>query len=464
MNIQTANIDLGSETVIKDTVSPYFDLPAGASDIKLYTAAAKADGTFEERVAATGLTPKIVGNAVTVTGFDFNANFVSTNKKSDDTYGKKLIIEFKVTPKAEFIGGNDVPTNDWQNTGVYDKSGAEVEKFADATTTPTVNVPIKTPEFTANNKTIYEGNSTDVSGLYTLPVTTGWQYDYVKVTAGANDVAGETVSPTDCTNYTVKVTYAPKTEGTQSKGTPNAMTGKSTEQTATVHVLKPTVTATVNDVQKYYGESYTLGDDANGSVTVIWEDKTEGHTDIPEVEGTAPYVSENLSLTYSATGFNGTVPKHDFDVTVKVMNGNTEITGAVITTTCNVTDSGCTTSDTDGKYTVHVKTCQLTITKNGGNANEPYVFTVFKDNEKYSEVTVMGGGSKTICELPVGTYTIVEDTGWSWRYNADNGSSASLTARNSSGTITCTNAKTNDYWLNGFSAVVKNIFGIPTRN
>ena len=461
-NIQTANIDLGSETVIKDTVSPYFDAPANVSDIKLYTAAAKSDGTFEERVAATGLTPKIVGNAVTVTGFNFNDNFVSkTEKPNGGGYGKKLIIEFDVTPKDGFIGGNDVPTNDWQNTGVYDKSGAEVEKFADATTTPTVNVPIKTPEFTANNKTIYEGNSTDVSGLYTLPDTTGWQYDYVKVTAGANDVAGETVSPPDCTNYTVKVTYAPKTEGTQSKGTPNAMTGKSTEQTATVHVLKPTVTATVNDVQKYYGESYTLGDDANGSVTVIWEDKTEGHTDIPEVEGTAPYVSENLSLTYSATGFNGTVPKHDFDVTVKVMNGNTEITGAVITTTCNVTDSGCTTSDTDGKYTVHVKTCQLTITKNGGNANEPYVFTVFKNNEKYSEVTVMGGGSKTICELPVGTYTIAEDTGWSWRYNADNGSSANLTARNSSETITCTNSSNGKiYWLNGFSQVVKNIFGV----
>ena len=465
-NIQSANIDLGSQTVVKDTVSPYFDLPANASDIKLYTAAAKADGTFDTPVTATGLTPQIVGNAVTVTGFDFNANFVSETKKSDGTYGKKLIIEFKVTPKDGFIGGNDVPTNDWQNTGVYDKSGAEVEKFADATTTPTVNVPIKTPEFTANNKTIYEGNATNVSGLYTLPDTTGWQYDYVKVTAGANDVAGETVSPTDCTNYTVKVTYAPKTEGTQSKGTPNAMTGKSTEQTATVHVLKPTVTATVNDVQKYYGESYTLGDDANGSVTVIWEDKTEGHTDIPEVEGTAPYVSENLSLTYSATGFNGTVPKHDFDVTVKVMNGNTEITGAVITTTCNVTDSGCTTSDTDGKYTVHVKTCQLTITKNGGNANEPYVFTVFKDNEKYSEVTVMGGGSKTICELPVGTYTIEEDTGWSWRYNANNGSAANLNATSPTGTITCTNTANNEkiYWLNGFSTVVKNIFGISTRN
>ena len=468
-NIQTANIDLGSETVIKDTVSPYFDLPAKASDIKLYTAAAKADGTFEdpELISAdSGIKAKIDGSAVSVDGFDFNANFVSETKKSDDTYGKKLIIEFTVTPKDGFIGGNDVPTNDWANSAVYDKSGAEVEKFADATTTPTVNVPIKTPEFTANNKTIYEGNATNVSGLYTLPDTTGWQFAFVNVTAGANDVAGETVSPTDCTNYKVKVTYAPKTEGTNSVGTKNDMTGVSKELPVTVHVLKPTVTATVNDVQKYYGESYTLGDGANGSVTVIWEDKTEGHTDIPEVEGTAPYVSENLSLTYSATGFNGTVPKHDFDVTVKVMNGNTEITGAVITTTCNVTDSGCTTSDTDGKYTVHVKTCSLTITKTGGTDGEPYVFNIYKDGSTnvYTQVTIVPDGDKrsvTIYELPVGTYTIEEDTGWSWRFNPSYSTAEALSKDNTSGTITCTNSSNGKiYWLNGFSNVEKNIFGV----
>lgn len=466
-NIQTANIDLGSETVVKDTVSPYFDLPAGASDIKLYTAAAKSDGTFKdpELISAdSGIKAKIDGSAVSVDGFDFNANFVSDTAKSDGSYGKKLIIEFTVTPKDGFIGGNDVPTNDWTKTAVYDENGAEVEKFADETTTPTVNVPIKTPKFTANDKTIYEGNSISVSGLYTLPDTTGWQYDYVKVTAGANDVAGETVSLTDCTNYTVKVTYAPKTEGTQSKGTPNAMTGKSTEQTATVHVLKPTVTATVNDVQKYYGESYTLGDDANGQIGVEWTDKTSGHTGIPAAEGTAPYTVTDLHLAYSTeafTGQGGTVPKHDFDVAVKVMKGAEEIGDAVITTTCSIADSSCTSTENDGKYTVHVKTCQLTITKNGGNANEPYVFTVFKDNEKYSEVTVMGNSSVTIYELPVGTYTIEEDTGWSWRFNPSYSTAEALSKDNTSGTITCTNSSNGKiYWLNGFSNVEKNIFGV----
>ena len=67
----------------------------------------------------------------------------------------------------------------------------------------------------------------------------------------------------------------------------------------------------------------------------------------------------------------------------------------------------------------------------------------------------------TIKELPVGTYTIEEDTGWSWRYTATISGGATLSANSPSDTITCTNTKNNDQWLNGFSTVVQNIFGEP---
>lgn len=472
-NIQTANIDLGSQTVVKDTVSKYFDLPANASDIRLYTAKAKAGGTFENAVAApNGVNATISsdGTAVSVTGFDFNANFVSNTVKPDGTYGKKLIIEFKVTPKTEFIGGNDVPTNDWEHSAVYDKNGAEVEKFADASTTPTVNVPIKDPNFTVNNKTIYEGNSIAVSGLYTLPDTTGWQYDFVKVTAGATAgaaaVTTETVSPTDCTDYNVKVTYAPKTYGSNSRGTKNAMDGKSKALTAKVHVLKPTVTATVNDVQKFYGESYTLGDGVNGQINVEWTDKTAEHTDIPAATGSKPYDKDDLTLDYSFTDTSASskiVPKHDFDVTVKVKKNGTEIP-ATITTSCNVTGSSCGASETDGKYTVHVKTCTLTITKQGGTDGEPYVFNIKKGNDQYTQATITGNGSVTIYELPVGKYTIEEDTNWSWRFTSTTSGGVTLSKDNTSGTITCTNTQARNSWLNGFSQIVQNIFGVSSTS
>ena len=100
----------------------------------------------------------------------------------------------------------------------------------------------------------------------------------------------------------------------------------------------------------------------------------------------------------------------------------------------------------------------------GGADGEPYVFTVKKDGTPYTEVTIEGNGTQTIYELPVGEYTIEEDTGWSWRYTADNGTAATLSASSPTGEITCTNTSNNNKWLNGFSGVVRNVFGVATNN
>lgn len=452
-NIQTANINLGSETVVKDTVTKYFDLPENTNEIKVYTAAAKADGSFESPVAS-GLTPTVSGQAVSVTGFDFNANFVSDKVKEDGTYGKKLIVEFNVTPKDEFIGGNDVPTNEWEKSAVYDKDGALVENFADESTTPKVNVPVKAPVFTTNDKTIYLGNSTQVSGLYTLADTTGWQYDYVKVEV--DGVTGTTVSPEDCTEYEIKVTFKPKTEGTEAKGKPNSMDGVSKTDKATVHVLKPNAAVTLNDVSRFYGDSYTLGADNNAAVSLEWKDMTTDHKDIPAAEGTAPYTKDNLTVAYEApkgitvTDNQFIVPKDDVTITVKLMNGDKQLTDATITTTCT---HGCDPSSrTDGTYIVHVKTATLKITKAGNvGATEGFIFNV--SGPQSFRVSVQGNGSVTITGLPLGTYTVTEDTGWSWRYKdgvtiSDDGS-VTLTEENNTAEVTVTNTKTNKYLLDG---------------
>ncbi|WP_434309997.1 vWA domain-containing protein [Hominifimenecus sp. rT4P-3] len=457
-NIQTANIDLGSQTVVKDTVSPYFDLPADPSEINLYTAEARSDGTFADAVPASGVSAAISNSTVSVTGFDYNANFVSDTVKEDGTYGRKLIIEFAVTPKSGFIGGNDVPTNEWENSAVYDKDDNKVEQFADAGTTPTVNVPIQKPAFTVSDRTIYEGNSVAVSDLYKLPDTTGWQYDFVSVNVSGVD--SETVSARDCTDYSIHVTYAPKTNGENSAGTVNSMAGTSTKQTVSVHVLKPAVTATVHDVEKYYGETYELGADTGGSIQLDWMDKTSGHIDIPDADGEPPYTETALRFAYTSGGFTGMVPKHDFDVAVQIKKDGVVMEDAVITTICEMAGNDCTSPDTDGNYTVHVNTCELTVTKSGGVTGEPYVFAVYKGDVKYSEITMVGNGSESLYELPVGSYTIQEDAGWSWRYITDNGNAALLTNTNPAGSIVCTNSVNNSYWLNGFSQVVKNIFGV----
>ena len=476
--ISTPSIQLGTNTEIRDIVTPYFEMPANPSAIKLYTMDYNGTTFDGERDTATGLNAKINGNTVTVTGFDYNANFVSENKKSDGTYGKKLIIEFTVPVKAGFLGGNDVPTNG-DDSGVY-VGEEKVELFDN----PTVNVPIATTTVTPHDKTIYEGNSIETSALYTTPTygENAWEDDFVDITSfvkvtGSETAEGNTVNPKDCTEYTITVTYAPKPEynGSTNNYKPVSAVTNS-DKTATVHVLKPSVTATINDVQKYYGETYNLDDGANGTISVDWAD-AKGHTEIPAATDDAPYTASDLTFAYNAENYKGTVGKNDFDVTVSVLKkGENDTTvpfeGEVtIETTCEVTGKDCCgKKETDSKYTVHVKTCELKITKNGGADGEPYVFDVLKDGTKYTEVTIVpdssneDGNSVTIYELPVGKYTIKENTGWSWRYTADNGSEVKLEEGHTSDTITCTNIKIKDYWLNGFSRVVKNVCGVANTS
>lgn len=479
--IQTANIDLGNQTVVKDTVSPYFDAPADASGIELYTAAAKEGGSFEADVPASGVTATIENNAVTVTGFDFNANFVSDAAKSDGSYGKKLIIEFTVTPKADFLGGNDVPTNDWENTAVYDKDGNLVEKFADATTTPTVNVPIDYVTVTAQDKNVYllgdlaadqlkAGATVNVGGV-PLNLTAEnfgletWQNEYVNITVEIKNKAGEVITDlndlTDDTTYTISVTVSPKTNGEGTDGTVATAQSGENNPAANIYVFKPELT--FKDSTAYYGETVPTGNDFSANkVSEKW--MHNGTEAVPsEMLGDKPTL--NISYTPDVGKLNsGKYTKQDVPVSATVKIGEENVNGytAFLHQNCNPA-CGWTTPDSNNgnpAFLLHVKTCTLTITKQGGADGEPYVFDILKDGKKYSEVTVKGNGTQTLYELPVGNYTIVENEGWSWRYSADNGGIAALTAQYPTGSITCINEKNKNQWLNGFSDVVKNIFDV----
>lgn len=159
-NIQTPTISLGSETVVKDIISPYFTIPSNTSDVKVYVAdATSASGATWATRKETDLTPDVNGSTIIVTGFDFNENFVSDKAKEDGSFGKKLIIEFNVTRKEGFLGGNAVPTNGTES-GVYDKDGTLVEAFD----IPTVDLPIHYA-FSTTDQTIYLGEKADLTRL-----------------------------------------------------------------------------------------------------------------------------------------------------------------------------------------------------------------------------------------------------------------------------------------------------------
>lgn len=68
------------------------------------------------------------------------------------------------------------------------------------------------------------------------------------------------------------------------------------------------------------------------------------------------------------------------------------------------------------------------------------------------DVAICGEDSVTVCKLPVGSYTVEENTDWSWRYEPDNGATKNVNIpMDSQAEVTYTNTRTNQYWLSGDS-------------
>ena len=424
-----------------------------------------------------------------VTGFNFSENYVGTVTEGDSvTYrGHKLVISFKVQPKAGFLGGNEVYTN--TSAGIYENGSAENPLLT--FDRPTVNVPIKDVTVTAKDKNVYlKGEVTadqlkdgseisvgdvklDLSKAADTDKPYGldpWQAEYVDITVAVKDKDGNVISDkldnlTEDTTYTIKVTVTPKTTGsTGSAGTP--ATEKSGENTpaANINVFKPELT--FKDSTAYYGETVPANTDYSSNYVANsekWKNGGKYSTDDGvQMIGTKP----TLDITYTpdeAKLDNGKYTKQDLPVKATVNIGTDDVTSytTFLHETCTVDGCKWNNEITSGNpaFLIHIKTCTLRITKQGGADDESYVFDVYKDGVKYSEVTVWGNSTETLVELPIGTYTISENAGWSWRYSANNGGSAALTAQNPTGSITCVNTKNNNQWLNGFSEVVRNIFG-----
>lgn len=478
---------LSEETVIRDIIAPAFTLPEGsdasAITLETYSCTGKEGGEYTWEKNNTDMGADVVinstdvsnvvttNNQVSVTGFDFAANYVGTVTDSGGTTyrGNKLVITFKVEPREGFFGGNGVYTN--TSAGVYENSSADepVMTFE----RPTVDVPLAEPVVDVPDANVYLGayykqsvpedavkmGATVIIGGYEIDFSKPnyglepWQNEYVNISieAAAEGNGGSFENLTEDITYTVTVTVAPTTEG--SAGAQTAA------DTGTIHVFKPQLT--YQDSQAWYGDTVPEVGAANlTEETWIHHGDDKKHDD-PDVQMLND--EPELSMTYtpdSSKITDGKVnTKQDIGVHVDVAMNDENI--AKHTTFIHENCAGKTCTLPDGaEFLLHVNTCRLTIRKTGGAADEPYVFTVYKDGAAYTELTIVGNNNVTIYELPVGNYTIQEDTGWSWRYNADNGGAAGLTAEIPEGEITCTNRQNNKiYWLNGFSEVVENIFG-----
>lgn len=437
-NISAPSIELGAEAQVRDIVSPYFTAPANADGVTVYAEKAAYSGgkyTWTPDNAYTGMTAKVKDQTVTVTGFDYDANFVSqtgrseTNPKEDgDFYGRRLVVEFNVTVKPEFLGGNYVPTNR-PDSGVYDKTGKIVENFE----YPTVNIPVKAPKLTAESKNIYyNGTQLTASDLCQaqIPANMG---DYVTLSFAAD----KDISRTADGSYTVTVTATPKyTIDGQEQSTATVTT------TASVAVYKPEIT--FNDSRINYGAT---ADYSNNGGAVEWK-HGDDVADDESMTGDAP------ELTYAYDPAAAAFTKDTYVKVAVSANGETLPADVVTFVHSDCDFPGCSSSfdSTQGQFIVHINVFDLTIEKKAANGstidpNQTFVFKVKNnDNGKTMEIVITGEGQQTIKSLPMGSYTITEDTGWSWQYHPTE-ATQTITVSETSKTVTFENEKAPTNWL-----------------
>lgn len=473
INTDTSSTTLDANSVIKDVVTPYFTMPSGA-DVKVYTqnfGENGFDGTDAERPDLEE-TVDITGDTVSVTGFSFKDNWCGT--KTDENgkvtyHGQKLIIVFKVTPKNEFLGGNNVPTNG-ENSGIYENKDAKdpVDTFPQ----PKVNVPVKDVTVTvdAAGKNVYYGNDSltdaDLRAGATATATAGNQQmdlwgnlgemsDYVTV----NTVVSKTFDGKSDGTYTITVTLEPEKAESTSKGTPAEATKG--EKSAPIKVFKPVIT--------WQDSAINMGETANyngGGTTGVTQNFASaewmhnGTVAIPaQMIGTEP------ALTYAYNPLQSASPKFTTDTYVTVtVKANDEVLPADVVTFVHVDDTdfkNCTFDKTKGQFIVHIKSFDLKIVKQGCQAideNQSFIFEVTGPDGYQSTVTIQGNSSVTIKGLKVGTYTVTEKTAWSWRYAPEQTSYSVKpeNVQNGEAIVTVKNDRNKTLWLNGCSWAVNN--------
>lgn len=365
---------------------------------------------------------------VTLTPEQVDSNKVVT--KPAETFQSTLYVK----PKDGFLGGNNVPTNG-SESGVYTAAGEAVKKFPQ----PEVNVPIKMGAFEAQTRNIYYGNAAPtLPELSTATPLEAWQTRYVTITRTSNT----DVSNTTDGEYAVTVTVTPEAAKETSAGAPAI--AQTTTVNSVVHVYKPEIT--FNDSRINYGE--TADYNSNGG-TVVWK-----HGD--DVAVAASMTGDAPALTYAYDPAAAAFTKDTYvkvTVTSDKDTATTKISDAVtFVHTKDTVFPGCSFDPAQGQFIVHINVFDLTIVKSAKTGatidpNQTFVFKVKNnDNGKTMEIVITGAGQKTVKSLPMGSYTITEDTGWSWQYHPTE-ATQTITVSETSKTVTFENEKTPTNWL-----------------
>ena len=281
---------------------------------------------------------------------------------------KQLVITFTADVKEDFIGGNDVLTND-VGSGVYGSEGNPIENFE----RPEVNVPLEYDLFSLADQNVYLGDGALISDFFVTDTYSiednPYEYDgdnngYVNIIYTVKDENGTTIGTytveaaelngdfapgfsntltnlTEDTWYTITASIAPSETGDPANGAVAVpITSEDGDEIANIYVYKPVVTTL--DLAVYLTKNPTDAElTANAIDTVSWMHGTTNANDVPMTQSTEPDLDYTFDLP--TTGY----PTADTTVNI---TGIATVRGS--TTTATLTGAGL--SGRVSPFTVYV--------------------------------------------------------------------------------------------------------------
>ena len=452
--VENPKINLDASTQIKDFISDSFALSQSPTAIKTYTQNYNGNNLWADKVENSSVTVTTSGKEVTVSGYDFNSNFVSNAQKADGTRGQKLVIEIDIVPQT--FGGNAIKTNGFAS-GVY-KGGELIANFS----SPEVDVAIN-HNLKVASQTIYVGSNASLDDMikkgtadFVEPNGKNNAYVDIKYTikqgsvvigtytiaAGADtgvwDNSISTISNlTSTTDYTINCTVTPTTAGT--------VAAKSTDLSAKVYVLTPKISFANQTLNTNYGSDINLNDNVvDGWVTI---------TDAPTPKSLEPAISyeitdkdTNQEITNPA---NYNAIKDSTMKVTKVMVGDKNVT------------ANTTFDPTSAEFKVKLNRFDLTISKTiDDEIDQTFILNVGSTlTGQKLKVTMTpedfanGTATKKIKGLYCGvSYDISIDNSWSWRYTNGTIATAFATATETEKLVDISSTRPNGKWLTGQSS------------
>lgn len=343
--------ELGAEAVLTDVIAPNFALvaPEGTTGVTAYTVDKTADGWSTQKTTLTNGVTVGAGGQVSVTGFDYSENCVTTTAKPNTTndYGKKLVVEFTIHHNN--YGGTQ-PTN--AGASIKDEGNKDVITVDN----PSVPVTIDEPGITGASETkIYDGKGIDVianikaaaDALVTgtnkgknqfvtitvaVKVDKDTTYTYT-IPAGAESGSWDPTTPTLTTGkdvgeykYDLTITY---TDATPKTDTTTPAETKTASEKATYTITPAQVTLTSESASKDYdGIALT-----KPKVTVSGAGATVFQSEVTDIKANGsvtdpgPAVTNAITYTpganFKATNYN--ISKSEGNLSINDIAGPTNL-------------------------------------------------------------------------------------------------------------------------------------------